>query len=89
MNEETVYIYKHKSSGRFACTYPDALGGIHFSYSSVLPHSAWFYTNYKLCKDDLLNSVDKNGDRYARENFLEFTLCKYRVALQLIFEDAN
>jgi hypothetical protein len=89
MNEEKVYIYKHKTTGRFACTYPDALGGIHFSYSSELPHSSWFYTDDKLCKADLLDSVDENGDRYAIENFLEFTLCKYRVELQLISEDAN
>ena len=89
MKEETVYLYKHKPSGRYACTHVDALGGVHFVYSSVLPHTSYFYTNDRMCKADLLDSVDSNGDRYALENFLEFTLCKYRLELQLISEDGN
>lgn len=89
MKEEKVYIYKHKPSGRYVCKHIDALGGVHFAYPSVLPHSSCFYTNDKLCKADLLDSVDKNGDHYARENFLEFSLCTYRLELQLISEDGN
>jgi len=80
-HDEMVYIYKHTPTDRFACTAVDPQGGVHLRYSTLLPHNAAFYDNSELCKADLLDSIDSNGDRYARENFLEFTLCTYRIEL--------
>jgi len=76
-HDETVYIYKHSPSDQFACT----AASNKLYYSTVLPSNESFYTNADLCKLDLLNSIDRNGDYYAKENFLEFELHTYRITL--------